>query len=55
MSTSARMRRRPSIRCEIGSCAITITAVLTAKMSPIWRSVTPLWSRANWGRRVMSE
>ena len=35
MSASARIRRRPSIRREIGSCATTITIVFKKKSAPI--------------------
>jgi len=40
ISASARMRRRPSIQRESGSCTMTIVAVLTAKTRPISRSLT---------------
>ena len=52
MIASARIRRRPSIQRASGSCTITITAVLTAKTTPISRSLTPPWSRANCGNSV---
>ena len=42
ISASARIRRLPSMKRESGSCASTITPVLTAKTRPIWRSLIPL-------------
>jgi hypothetical protein len=55
MSASARIRRRPSIQRESGSCASTIVIVLKKKTTPIWRSFRPPWSRTNGGRRLRSE
>ncbi len=49
-TASSGMRRRPSASRAIGSCASTITTVLTKKIQPIPRSETPASFFANAGQ-----